>query len=258
MTSEYRIDLTGRRALVTGGGSGIGAQIGRALVLAGAEVWINDVDEARAQRTAAELVALGPGMAHPVKADVTSPSKVARMRETTGPVDILINNAGIPTSGFQLQQFVDTEPADWDHIIWLNFGAVLHVTHAYVRAMTEAGWGRVVTIVSDAGRKGERYQVLYGAAKAAAMGFSRGLAAEVGRSGVTVNCVALGAMRTGPLDEALTRDPSFEAQVAKPYMVPRVGRPDDPAGVVTLLCSDLASWVTGQVYAVNGGYLPGL
>jgi dehydrogenase/reductase SDR family protein 4 len=75
---------------------------------------------------------------------------------------------------------------------------------------------------------------------------------------VTVNCVALGSMRTGALAEALDRDPSFEQKLARPYMIPRVGLPSDPAGVVTLLCSDQASWITGQVYAVNGGYFPGL
>jgi 2-hydroxycyclohexanecarboxyl-CoA dehydrogenase len=257
VSSEYTIDLSGRSALVTGGGSGIGAELGRALVRAGADVWVNDIVEERAAATAEELTAQGPGTARPVKADVTSPAKVRHLRETTGPVDIVVNNAGIPTSGFQLQKFIDTQPSDWDEIIWLNFGAVLHVTHAYVGAMVDQGWGRVITMVSDAGRKGERFQVLYGAAKAAAMGFSRGLAAEVGRSGVTVNCVALGAMRTGPLDQAIERDPDLEAQLAKPYMIPRVGRPSDPAGVVALLCSDLAAWITGQVYAVNGGYLTG-
>ena len=107
-----------------------------------------------------------------MKADVTSPTKILRMREETGPVDILVNNAGIPTSGFTLKKFVDTSPDDWEGDMRLNLGAVLHVTHAYVGAMVDAGWGRVVTVVSDAGRKGERMQAIYGAAKAGAMGFT--------------------------------------------------------------------------------------
>lgn len=248
------IDLTGRRALVTGGGDGIGAAICAALRAAGAFVWVNDISEARA-----ESVALGLGgdaVARAVKADVTSPLKIRRMREVTGPVDILVNNAGIPTSGFDLKLFVDTDPADWEELMRLNLGAVLHVTHAYVGAMVAQQWGRVVTIVSDAGRKGERYQAIYGSAKAGAMGFVRGLAAEVGRHGVTANCVALGTMRTGALAESV--DPELEQRLARPYPVGRIGAPADPAPLVALLCSDAAAWITGHVYPVDGGYVPAL
>ncbi len=258
--SVFEITLAGRRALITGGGNGVGAAIGRAFVAAGAQVWINDISEERAQATARTLNALGAdGFAYPVKADVTSPLKVRRMREETGPVDILVNNAGIPPGGFgKLTDFVDTEPADWDLTIWLNFGAVLHVTHAYAADMVAVGWGRIITIVSDAGRRGERGQSVYGAAKAAAMGLTRGIAAEVGRRGVTANCVALGAMNTGALAEVLAQDPTFEDRLAKPYPMRRIGRPEDPAAVVTLLASDHGAWITGQVFPVDGGYVAAL
>jgi len=135
---------------------------------------------------------------------------------------------------------------------------VLHVTHAYVGAMVSAGWGRVVTVVSDAGRKGERMQVMYGAAKSGAMGFTRGLAAEVGSHGVTANCVALGTMKTGVLEQALAKDPSLETRLGRHYPVPRVGEPGEPATLVALLCSDAAGWITGQVYPVDGGYVMAL
>jgi 2-hydroxycyclohexanecarboxyl-CoA dehydrogenase len=247
------IDLSGRRALVTGGGNGVGTQICAALVRAGAFVWVNDIYEERAEAVAADLG--GDAHARAVKADVTSPLKILRMREATGPVDILVNNAGIPTSGFgELKLFVDTSPEDWEDAMRLNLGAVLHVTHAYVGAMVDAGWGRIVTIVSDAGRRGERFQAIYGAAKAGAMGFVRGVAAEVGPHGVTANCVSLGTMKTGVMEEALTVNPDLERKLVRPYTVPRLGRPEDPALLVALLCSDAGSWITGQVYPVDGGY----
>jgi NAD(P)-dependent dehydrogenase (short-subunit alcohol dehydrogenase family) len=250
------ISCAGRRALVTGGGNGVGAAVCRALVDAGAFVWVNDIYEERAAEVAAGLG--GPDHARPVKADVTSPAKILRMREETGPVDILVNNAGIPTSGFELKKFVDTTPDDWEGTMRLNLGAVLHVTHAYVGDMAEAGWGRVVTVVSDAGRKGERMQVMYGAAKSGAMGFMRGLAAEVGAHGVTANCVSLGTMKTGAFAEALKQDPSLEHRLGRHYPVPRVGEPGEPAVLIALLCSDAAGWITGQVYPVDGGYVMAL
>jgi 3-oxoacyl-[acyl-carrier protein] reductase len=220
-------------------------------------VFVNDIYEDRARDVAADLG--GAAHAQAVKADVTSPVKIMRMREETGPVDVLVNNAGIPTAGFgDLKAFVDTEPDDWEYMMRLNLGAVLHVTHAYIGAMVEQGWGRVVTIVSDAGRKGERFQVIYGAAKAGAMGFARGLAAEVGAHGVTVNCVALGTMRTPMVDEAMAADPQLERRLSRAYMVPRVGVPADPSVLVAFLCSDAAAWITGHVYPVDGGYAPAL
>jgi 3-oxoacyl-[acyl-carrier protein] reductase len=250
------IDCHGRTALVTGGGNGTGAEICSALVRAGAFVWVNDIYEDRAEKIAAELG--GPEVARAVKSDVTSPVKIQRMREQTGPVDILVNNAGMPTSGFELKHFAETNPEDWEYIMRLNLGAVLHVTHAYLGAMVEQSWGRIVTVVSDAGRRGERYQAIYGAAKAGAMGFMRGVAADVARQGVTANCVALGTMRSGPTLDALEQYPELEERLARSYPVGRLGDPAEAALVVALLCSEGAGWITGHVYPVDGGYAPAL
>jgi 3-oxoacyl-[acyl-carrier protein] reductase len=254
--------IGGRVALVTGAGAGIGRGIAIQMARAGAAVWVNDLDEARADATCGEIRAEG-GTADPVRADVCDADAVASMLAATGPLDILVNNAGSGVrawgrEGQRLVPFVESGPEDWDPVLRVNLAGVLHVTRAYLPAMLERRWGRVLVIVSDAGRRGERRQVVYGAAKAAAMGFVRGLAAEVGRDGVTVNCISLGSMKHAALAEAIDADPALEAKLARAYPVGRLGRVDDPAPLAVLLCSDAAEWITGQVYPVDGGYAPAL
>ena len=201
MIRDWSNFIAGRSALITGGGGGVGRAIAIQMARAGAHIWVNDLFAERAEMVCQEIKA-EQGSASPVIADVCNPVEVARMVTETGPVDILVNNAGIPPEGITVKPFVETGPEEWDPLLRLNLAAVLHVTRAYLPFMIERQWGRVLTIVSDAGRKGERKQVVYGAAKAAAMGFSRGLAAEVGRDGVTVNCIALGTMNHGQLASA--------------------------------------------------------
>ncbi len=249
--------IAGRVAVVTGAGSGVGRAIALQMARAGAELWVNDLAAERADDAVAEIKSEGL-LARPVVADVCDRDAVERMVRETGPVDILVNNAGIPAEGIVVKPFVETGPDEWDPLIRLNLAAVLGVTRAYLPGMLERGWGRILTIVSDAGRRGERKQAVYGAAKAAAMGFSRGLATEVGRQGVTVNCIALGTMRTGPLARALERAPELAERLARPYPVGRIGEVSDPAPLAVMLCSDAAEWITGQVYPVDGGYAPAL
>ncbi len=249
--------IADRVALVTGSGAGVGRAIAIQMARAGAEVWINDLHRERAEKVAAEIGEEG-GTARVVIADVADGAAVPAMVQETGPLDILVNNAGIPPEGITVKSFVETGPEEWDPLIRLNLAAVLGVTRAYLPPMLEKGWGRVLTIVSDAGRKGERKQAVYGAAKAAAMGFSRGLAAEVGRQGVTVNCIALGTMRHGPLADAIEESPDLEQRLARAYPVGRLGEVGDPAPLAVLLCSDAGEWITGQVYPVDGGYFPAL
>lgn len=262
MIRDWSNFIGGRTAVVTGSGAGVGRAIAMHMARAGAELWINDLDLVRAEQVVAEIEAEG-GTARPVVADVCDPVSVRDMVATTGPIDILVNNAGsgvLAWSGgdTRLVSFAETAPREWEPIMRVNLTGVLYVTHSYLPGMLERGWGRILTIVSDAGRKGERLQVVYGAAKAAAMGFSRGLAAEVGRQGVTVNCISLGSMMHGAMAEMAEADPDFEAARARSYPVGRLGRVDDPAPLAVLLCSDAAEWVTGQVYPVDGGYAPAL
>jgi 3-oxoacyl-[acyl-carrier protein] reductase len=254
--------LAGRRAIVTGSGAGVGRALAITLARAGAAVWVNDLHLDRAQGVVDEIASEGL-VARPVAGDVADPASVAAMVQATGPVDIVVNNAGTGVRAFTegittLRPFVESTPAEWDPVIAVNFLGVLHVTHAYLPGMLEQGWGRVLTIVSDAGRKGERHQVVYGAAKAAAMGFARGLATEVGRSGVTVNCIALGSIRHGRTVDTPPPDPERERALLRPYAIGRLGRVGDPAPLALVLCSDAGEWITGQVYPVDGGYAPAL
>ena len=257
MIRDWSNFIAGRTALVTGSGGGVGRAIAIQMARAGAELRINDLHLDRAEKVCREIEEEG-GVAQPVVADVCERDQVARMIDETGSVDILVNNAGIPAEGITIKNFVETGPAEWDPLIRLNLAAVLGVTRAYLPSMLEQQWGRILTIVSDAGRKGERKQAVYGAAKAAAMGFSRGLAAEVGRDGVTVNCISLGTMRHGLLAHAIEADPKLEQRLAKAYPAGRIGQVDDAAPLAVLLCSDAASWITGQVYPVDGGYASAL
>jgi len=257
MATSENTPLDGRTATVTGAGGGVGHEIAAALAAAGAHVWINDLDEGRATDAASwitEKRAQGSGGASPVVADVTDDDAVVAMAEATGPVDIVVNNAGLPLRRFDLKRFAETEPESWHEWIAINLFGVMQVTHVYLPTMLDAGWGRVLTIVSDAGRVGERGQVVYGAAKAGAMGFMRGLAMEVGRHGVTANCIALGSVRHGILAETYDENPEVEAKMVRNYPVGRLGTPDDIAPLALLLCSESGSWITGQVYPVNGGY----
>jgi len=249
--------LEGTRALVTGAGQGVGEGIARYLAAGGCEVLVNDFDPDRAARVAEDITAAG-GRARPVPFDVTDHAAVADAVAADGPVGILVNNAGnAGTSGFGVPTpFVDTQPDDWQRFLDVNLHGVLHCTHAVLPGMVAAGWGRVITIVSDAARTPEKGTAVYGAAKAAAAAFGRGIAAEVARSGITVNNLALGTMRT-PLTAALWDEPGLDEQrraILSSYLVRRPGEPGDVAWLVAALASPRSGWITGQTIPVDGGY----
>jgi 3-oxoacyl-[acyl-carrier protein] reductase len=244
-------DLAGKRALVTGAGQNVGATIARELAAAGCHVLVNDLDSARAEAVAAEV----GGSALPF--DVTDHAAVQQAISTAN-VDILVNNAGnAGVHGFgRIGRFVDTAPSDWAAYVDVNLYGVMNCTQAALPGMTGRGWGRVITIISDAGRVGGASLAAYGAAKAAAAGFCRSIAREVAADGVTVNLVSLGTMRTDAT-EALWSDPAHEQMqrsMMSGYLVKRPGNPDDVSWVVQMLASPRASWITGQTIPVNGGF----
>jgi NAD(P)-dependent dehydrogenase (short-subunit alcohol dehydrogenase family) len=258
LTSGFRIDLTGRRALVTGAGQGVGLGIAHALAQAGAHVIVNDIRSAQAEAAVEQIHRTGAS-AEALAFDVTDWEAVAAAVGAAGTVDVLVNNAGnAGAGGFAgITDFARSDPADWQRYFAVNLFGVMHCTRAALPCMIDGGWGRVVTIVSDAGRYGDAKLAPYAAAKAGAAGFCRSVAREVGRHGITVNCVSLGTIETPTTAKPTAATPEqqeAERAALRPYVIRRRGTPDDVAGLVVYLVSSQAEWITGQTYAVNGGY----
>ncbi|QZT62219.1 SDR family NAD(P)-dependent oxidoreductase [Mycolicibacterium austroafricanum] len=252
---------SGRRVLITGAGQGVGRGLALAFGAAGAEVLVNDLHLERSEHVVDEIRAAG-GSATPAPFDVCDYASVVTAVTATGPVDILVNNAGnAGAEGFGGRaRFADTEPADWDPFLRVNLYGVLHCTRAVLPTMIANKWGRILTVVSDAGRTGDPGGAVYGAAKAGAAGLTRSLALENGRFNVTANNISLGTMRT-PMTEPLWAEHADSPQareILRNYAIRRPGVPEDVTELALLLASDHGSWITGQTICVNGGYSFGL
>jgi len=252
--------LNGQVVLVTGAGRGVGRAVAERCAQQGATVVVNDYYAERASETAALITALGQ-VAIPATCDVTDLAAVtemtARIIEAAGRIDVLVNNAGnagpSASSLFDTPPFWETGPEQWAPWLATNFFGVLNMTRACLPGMIERRRGRVINVISDAGRVGEAALVVYSGAKAGVAGFSRGLAKAVGRHDVTVNCVALGSMNTDSVSE-VTGNPDLVKRVLAGYPIRRLGEPEDAANMIAFLASPAASWITGQTYPVNGGY----
>jgi 3-oxoacyl-[acyl-carrier protein] reductase len=242
-----------RVALVTGAGAGVGRAVALRLARSPevATVVVNDIDADLATDVAAEVETAGADGRVAV-ADVTSWDAVQQMFAAYGPVDVLVNNAGVPPGDQRPAPFARSSPTDWRPWLALNLDAVLYCTRAALPGMLAAGWGRVITVISDAARVGEAGLATYSAGKAGAAGFTRALAREVGRSGVTCNCVALGTIKHGRIADYLSGD--VEQKMLRHYVSPRLGTPDDAAAMIGFLAGPEADWITGQTYPVNGGF----
>jgi len=241
-------DLSGRVALVTGAGQGMGLGIVRALATQGARVLLNDYHAERAERAAAALrgqgleVSAAPG-------DITAAgipdSLAAKARELYGDIDVLVNNAGVPLGmSTSLRTFEHLGSADFERQLDLNFRAVVNLCRAVLPAMRQRKFGRIVTISSESWRLGQSMGLTdYAAAKAATIGFMRNLCKEVGPDGVTVNVLSLGAMNNYGYDDI----------ARKVTAVGRAGTPEDVGAAVAYLVANEASWMTGQMIPLNGG-----
>jgi 3-oxoacyl-[acyl-carrier protein] reductase len=257
------LDLGGQVAFVTGAGQGAGRAIALALASHNAGgVAVNDFVAERAQAVADEIEALGVA-AIAAPADVGDLDSVtaamAAAQNALGPVTLLVNNAGnagpANTMGFS-PEFWETDPEDWERYFRTNLYGVMNCCHAALPGMVKQGKGRIVSIISDAGRVGEARLVAYSAAKAGAAGFMRAIARETGRYGITANAISLSTLEP-PLDEEdlakFMADERTKSQLSR-YAIRRFGKPVDVANMALFLCSDAAEWITGQTYPVNGGY----
>ena len=241
-------------AFVTGAGRGIGRAIALRLARAGFSVGVTDVDGETAADVANEILATG-GRAVARAADVTAlhamRAAVWAVEGELGPITALVNNAGWD----KMELFLENDPELWDRLLAINLKGVFNTTRAALEGMATRGAGRIVSIASDAGRVGSTGEAFYSACKAGIIGFSKSLAREVARKGITVNVVC-----PGPTDTALLAEVGASEQGAKivaglERAIPlrRLGKPDDVAGAVAYLVSDEAEFVTGQVLSVSGG-----
>jgi 3-oxoacyl-[acyl-carrier protein] reductase len=240
------IDLTGRSAFVTGSTRGIGLAIARALQAAGAKVAIVGRDQDRAAAVAAELgertvaVACDVGQADQVE------RAIAVAEAALGPVDILVNNAGLTRDNIVLR----LSEADWDAVLDANLKGAFHTTRTVLKGMMKRRAGRIVNITSIVGLTGNKGQANYAASKAGLIGFTKSIAKEYASRGILANCVAPGFIDT---DMTAALPEEARATLLQAIALGRLGRPEDVAGAVLFLASDLAGYITGQVLVVDGG-----
>jgi NAD(P)-dependent dehydrogenase (short-subunit alcohol dehydrogenase family) len=247
---SVRLDLEGRRILVTGSGSGIGLACAERLAAAGASVVAADINAAAAAACAGAINEAG-GRAIAAAIDVSDQAATEHLAQALaaeGPLNGLVNCAGVWTVG----RFVDADPSVWQHELQVTLVGTLLVSRAMLPQMAAGGGGTIVNVSSDAGRIGERNYVAYSAAKAGVIGFTKALAREVGRDAIRVNCVAPGLVRTPASATYLERLNMTE--VVRAYPLGRIGEPVDVANLVVFLSSELSSWMTGQVVSVDGGF----
>ena len=244
-----------RVAIVSGAGRGIGAAIAHRLAADGMSVGVVDIDEQGSRRTAKEITEHG-GRAIPIGADVADETAAGNAVQQTaaelGPVTVLVNSAGIIRDNLIFRM----STADWDSVMDVHLRGAFLMTRAAQTHMTQARWGRIVNI-SSTSAMGNRGQANYAAAKAGLIGFTKTLALELGKFGVTANAIAPGFVETEMTAATAARQgldfEEWKSSIARDIPLGRIGQPEDVAAVASFLCSEDAGYVSGQVVYVSGG-----
>lgn len=247
--------FAGKVVVVTGGGGGIGGATSRRFAAEGAKVAVFDLNLDAAEKVAADIRAAG-GIAEAFACDIAKradvDAAVAAVEAKLGPINVLVNNAGWDV----FRPFIKTEPAQWDKLIAINLTGALHMHHAVLPGMAARKAGRIVNIASDAARIGSSGEAVYAACKGGLVAFSKTIAREHSRHGITVNVVC-----PGPTDTALFAEYKEGAgnpeklveAFTRSIPLGRIGQPDDLPGAILFFASDAAAYVTGQVLSVSGG-----
>jgi 2-hydroxycyclohexanecarboxyl-CoA dehydrogenase len=247
--------LKDKAVIVTGGGGAIGAAICARFAHEGAKVGVADRNAVSAQKVAAGLQGQG-AQAWPLVFDITDYAAAQRavdgFAEKAGGIDILVNNAGWD----RFQNFVEMEPSSWDELVAINLRGPLNMTHIALKRMQERKSGRVISISSDAARVGSSGESIYSACKGGVISFTKTVAREMARRGITLNVVCPGPTESpilqGFLGEGEAGRKVYDALV-RAIPMKRVGQPEDIPGAVCFLASDDAAFITGQVLSVSGG-----
>lgn len=238
--------VAGKVVLVTGGTRGIGNSIAKALAGAGAKVAICGRDAAKAEAAAAGLGGTAKGYACDVADQAQVEKLIEAVEQDLGPIDVLVNNAGITKDNLLFR----IGPDDWDAVLDTNLKAAFLLTKLTARGMIKRRWGRIINISSVVGLTGNKGQANYAASKAGLIGFTKSVAKELASRNVLVNAVAPGYIAT-EMTEAISDEMKQALQAAIP--LGRLGQGEDIAHAVLFLASDLASYITGQVLVVDGG-----